>query len=197
LASDGSELERRLLRSAQLDRRAPGAARARIDATLVAAQGARAARQRQFWLAGAACAFAAALALLASGVRRTAQPTVSAEPRALHVAAPVSPPPLPAELPPCPNLVSALGDAPMIDDLEDRNARLLVQDGRFGTWQSGGDGTGKETPPAGQNAFPVLIPGGRAGSRFALHTFGGQHTASGANLTARLAPGHCYDASKY
>ena len=194
-SSAGSELERQLIRSARLDRLAPGAVRRNVEATLSAATSTRLGRERRklLWFG---LGLAAALVIVVAVQRRTRTEQLSPEP--VHpVALAASAHEILPTLPPCPNLVVAQGDSALIDDLEDRNARVLVRDGRFGAWQSTGDLTAKQTPRAGQPAFPVLIPGGRGDSRYALHAFGGQLSGSGSGLFVNFAPGHCYDASRY
>ena len=197
VSSAGSEFERQLIRSARLDRLVPSAVRRNVEATLSAATSTRLARERRkrLWFA---LGLAAAFVVVASVQRRARTVQLSPEPQPVpavalapsaHATAPT--------LPPCPKLVVAQGGSALIDDLEDRNARILVRDGRFGTWQSTGDSAAKQTPRAGQLAFPVSIPGGRGDSRYALHAFGGQLSAPGSGLIVYFAPGYCYDAAKY
>lgn len=115
-------------------------------------------------------------------------PAVTVTPR------PVPPSPLPV-LRPCEKTVVATGLPLLIDDLEDENARVLLQDGRSGAWSLFSDGTGQVTPAPGGVLHPTLIPGGRAGSRFALHVSGSRLDLWGVNVNAQLSPPHCYDAS--
>jgi hypothetical protein len=93
--------------------------------------------------------------------------------------------------------VAATGSAPLLDDMEDQNARILLNDGRSGSWSLFSDGTGQVKPQAGGVLHPSRIPGSRGKSRFALHASGGRFTDWGLNVSAELSPRNCYDASVY
>jgi hypothetical protein len=200
LRHTGSAFDRRLLRSAQLD--APdGSSRER---TLVAALGSlrgltrspRARMQRVgVWVF-------AALSLMIAGVWSWSSSqsgkslTPRPEPAALRAMDAARDPTTSHRLP-CPALSHGSGKEGLIDDFEDGNARLLISDGRSGFWTAYGDGTGTQTPGNGQTAFPERRPGGASPAGFALHLVAERLTGSGGGLQTQLAPGSCYDASKY
>lgn len=87
----------------------------------------------------------------------------------------------------------ATGALPMIDDFEDRDANILPNEGRSGAWTVWNDGTSWQQPT---NALPSFIPmGGRSGSLYAMHTWGGIFTVWGAAVGFDLD--QCTDASVY
>jgi hypothetical protein len=107
---------------------------------------------------------------------------------------PVSAPPQAA----CPKVVVANGSEPLIDDFEDRNARILPVEGRDGTWAAYNDGTSKQTPSNQSPLHPSHLPKNRGASAYALHASGDQLTQWGAIVMASLVDRDtCYDASAY
>jgi hypothetical protein len=98
-----------------------------------------------------------------------------------------------AVLDPCATAVVAKGDWPLIDDLEDGNARLWPREGRTGSWFVENDRTGRQEPAPGQPWHPIRIEGGG----HALRTHGDAFKDWGAAAGFHLADGACYDASAY
>lgn len=199
--SDGErerELAQLLLRSARLDApRASARARA-LEGALAAVEtsGPRRAR-RQLGLLAGALAIAAAGALLLRGNAAPPKSQLQAEaPRATGTAsnAPVREPP---PLAPCPKLAVAQGGAPLIDDFEDRNARLAIADGRDGIWMVYNDGSGKQVPPGLSPLHPERLAKARGDSKYSLHTSGGKFSIWGSILVGTLTADSCYDASAY
>jgi hypothetical protein len=198
LRAGGDEDERRLLASAKLD--VPDAsAYERTLAAALAAHAERAqpraprrqhARQALVALLSAGVVLLGIAALLQSGPQA---PGVSAEPAA---SAPPHTRGAPA-LAACPRTAHAEGTSPAIDDFEDGNARLLLSEGRSGTWSAAGGGSGAQVPAPGTIAFPQLLEPPLSGSRYALHLQVSRLTSGMASLHAELAPRHCYDASAY
>lgn len=192
------EYERLLLRSAALDRPAPGARERTLEAGLKELTSRSAPQRKGPTRVLAACGvfLAAAGAGLALHFQRTpATPAVvSAEPPALSSAPRVVQPP---KIQSCPEVIVARGDAPLIDDFEANDARLLDRDGRSGLWNTYDDGTATQKVPAGSALLPSLIPGGRGESKRALHSRGGKFTDWGVTISAPLADNACYDLSKY
>jgi hypothetical protein len=196
------DFERLLVRSARLDE---SELAARDDWRRTIAGQAQEALARRRKTSRSLIVLAAALAVAATAVvglmrhkatkttERVAAESMTSPPRSAPLPAPAA---SVMALEPCPGVVAGGGSLPMIDDFEDRNARLLVQDGRSGVWLSSGDPQSKQTPRAGTNAFPVAIPHGRQRSRFGLRFFGGQLRA-GAGLDGRFSDAKCYDASRY
>jgi hypothetical protein len=100
-------------------------------------------------------------------------------------------------LPPCPHLVVAKGGALLIDDMEDRNARLSIADGREGFWAVYNDGSGKQVPPGLSVLHPERLAKARGQSRYALHTSGGKFSVWGSVLVGAFVERGCYDMSAY
>jgi hypothetical protein len=192
------EYERLLLRSADLDRPAPGARERTLEAGLKELTSRSKPRRKGLTstLAASGVFLAAAGASLALHFQRTpaAPAVVSAEPPALTSTPEV------AERPKrnaCPEVVVARGDALLIDDFEANDTRLLERDGRSGVWTTYDDGSAQQKVAAGSHLLPSLIPGRRGESRRALHTSGGKFTEWGVTIIAPLADNACYDLSKY
>ena len=189
-----AELARQLLRSARLDVPKEEARSRTLESGL-----AELSPQPRRWRALAAAALAAAALGLGAwatylGRSRPAEPVVAAEvspPTASAIAA------LPRALPPCPEVVVARGTAPMIDDWEQNDFRLLASDGRSGEWAAFDDGTAKGKSLANSPLLPSPIPGGRENSRRALHISGTKLETWGASIGSNLAAGACYDATAY
>ena len=205
LIESGAPFEQRLMRSAKLDAADPGS-RERTFETAAGALGRRDGGRKSVGrvvLLSAAVAAAALAGVLFERLRSAAPTAVlSAEPRPIVApSAPASAPPAaaakPPERTPCPRVTVAPGQDPLIDDMEDENARILIREGRSGVWMVLGDSKAKQTPRAGQNAFPVPIPDGRDGSRYAVRVFGGRQQNPGPAASLGLSPGRCYDASAY
>jgi hypothetical protein len=77
----------------------------------------------------------------------------------------------------------------LIDDMEDGNFQAAMVGGRSGSWWAGGDTTpGASMQPDG-NAPPELIPGGRCGSRYAMHVTGTGFNDWGAMVTVSFGFG--------
>jgi len=203
LAGDGTDVERWLLRSAELDDDGADAAEDKTLERMLAEQRGETRGKplrRLPALAVAGLAAAAALALWLNRARELRY-NVAAIPSSERVV----PMPQPSAVSsasvlredPCAHPVKAEGTAPMIDDLEDRNSRILLQDGRDGFWSSFNDGTGTQQPASGAPWHPTLIPGGRGSSRYAMHTKGGVFTGWGVSSVVSLVENGCYDASAY
>jgi hypothetical protein len=188
--------EARLIRSARLDRGGAAAKRRALEAGLSALeQNPASGRGRRIAVASAVFAAAAALVLV---LQRPSDRVVTPEPVPPKVAKSTLPAPAPEPLPPsCPELVIARGAAPLIEDFETADSRVLPLDGRSGNWMTYDDGTGKQTPPGRSALFPSRIPGGRGASKSGLHVMGGKFTLWGVTLGAELADAGCYDASAY
>lgn len=201
LLQSADAFERLLVGSAQLDAAALLTKQALREAVAASARRElRRARSRTVRIAGLGVAAVAAGLALLLGLREATVPTPrpTAE-KLLPAPGPSSAsrvPNQPPALERCPALVVATGEAPLIDDFEDRNARVLLRDGRSGSWLTNGDPKDKQKPRAGTPGFPVVLPQARGGSRHALH-FAGEQLSATAGLDARLAPGACYDASRY
>jgi hypothetical protein len=98
----------------------------------------------------------------------------------------------------CPRLVVAAGNEPLIDDFEDQNARLILTDGRDGTWAVYSDGTAPQILPAVNWPWhPRRLPTPRVDSRYAIHVVGAKMAKWGAVMTVDLSAGACYDVSAY
>jgi hypothetical protein len=198
LSAEGDDFARLLLRSRKLDIASEGG-RERAREFALAALGGRSPSGVRWRAAlfGTCTVAVAAAAWLLSARARAPSPLR----REVLVPAPPSAQPVASGAPDvrraCPKLVVADGHAPLIDDMEDRNARLLLVEGRSGAWTANGDATAKQSPKAGESAFPALIPGSRGASHYAIHAFGEQLRGSGAGIGANFAPGSCYDASRY
>jgi len=201
----GSEVERILLRSAGFDRPLKGALGRLSDSIakddmrspfhlVVSGQGLR---PRPTWLG--LCTLSAAAAGIAFWASRAPMPKPAADRSYDPVVVPKleSPPLVDPALANCANPIVATGAYPLIDDFEDRNARILPNEGRSGAWMVYNDGTGTQTPTHGNVWHPVSIPGGRGASRYALHTWGGIFGSWGVTGGFRLATPSCYDASVY
>jgi len=75
-------------------------------------------------------------------------------------------------MPACPGDTGPIDPTQLIDDFEHAGANLPLIAGRIGSWYAAGDMTaGAIMQPMGL-ASPELIPGGRCGSRKALHLTG-------------------------
>jgi hypothetical protein len=188
--------EARLIRSAALDRGGAAAKRRALEAGLsVLEHGPATGRGVRIAVASAVLAAAAALVLL---VQKPEDRVVTPErvpPKVADRA--LTAPPVAPLAPSCPELVIARGVAPLIEDFEAADSRILPLDGRSGSWMTYDDGTGKQTPPGSSALFPSRIPGGRGASKSALHVMGGKFTLWGVTLGAELADAGCYDASAY
>ena len=161
----------------------------------------RRARRLRAWVGGGVV-LAAAAAVTLSMRGRAPAPVLSLEPlptlSSSAKRAPLEPSAMPDNpLAPCSPATIAPGQAPLIDDFEDGDARVLRLEKRAGTWVVFNDGTAAQTPKAGSSFSADRIPGGRGASRFGLHTKGGKFTKWGAVLAAELSPRRCYDASAY
>jgi hypothetical protein len=189
-----TEEESLLLRSARLDEGGPVAKRRALEAGLAALDNRSTPRFGVRLAVGSAvlAAAAAVALLLRQPPERTATPELTA-PKVAESTAP-APAPLPQS---CPELVIARGAAPLIEDFEAVDSRILPADGRSGNWMTYDDGTGKQTPPGRSALFPSRIPGGRGASKSGLHVTGGKFTLWGVTLGAELADAGCYDASAY
>jgi hypothetical protein len=201
-ASEHPELERLLLRSAEVDVPPAGAKERALEAGL-AAMVLTAARKRRVIVFGAAAATLSIAALAALFLRANPEPKAVAERVITEPPAPAAPAPAaslsvaPLPLSACSELAIARGDAPLIEDWEAKNSTLLLLDGRTGSWVNYDDGTGKQNPPVRSPLFPSRIPGGRDASKNALHLHGGRYTNWGVTFGAELAEQACYDASAY
>lgn len=194
-----------LLRSARLDAPSPERRRRAIEQVLSRRSAGRAQLLPQQWhkqWPAAALALSAIVVLslgAASWWRSTSRARLSPEPVPPAVTLtprPVPPNPRPEHIPrPCEKTVVASGLPLLIDDLEDQNARVLLDDGRSGAWSLFSDGTGRVTPEPGGVLHPTPIPGGRGDSRYALHVSGARLSEWGININTELSPRHCYDAS--
>ncbi len=196
----GSGFERRLLASDAADVARAGARELTHEAAQRALGMVRA-RPRQRPSAGLLVAAAVVVLLGGTGVwvSRRAPLALVPQPERPAPARERAPEPVASlsSLPACPKIASGTGSDPLIDNFEDDNARLSIRDGRFGAWTTEGDRTGKQTPPAGQTAFPTRAAGGGHSGKFALHLRTERLTGTGAGLHAELAPAHCYDAAAY
>jgi len=194
--------EGELLSSAYEDAPAATARERAIGGVIASYREERRARRRLAWSAGGvALAAAAAVALSIRG--RAPAPSLSLEPLPTLSA---SAKPAPFErnsttpddpLAPCSPVTVAPGQAPLIDDFEDGDARILRLEKRAGNWVVFNDGTATQTPKVGSSLSADRIPGGRGASHFGLHTKGGKFTKWGAALAVDLSPRRCYDASAY
>ncbi len=188
-----TDREQMLLRSARLDVPSAAGQQHAIDVVLAEHRRSRAARSRRFGFALAAVlVFAVGGASL---LRREAHAPFAAEPAATTVVPRPARPVPPRVLPPCPKVVIATGWPLLIDDMEDQNARVLLEDGRSGNWSLFSDGTGEVKPKPGGVLHPTRIPGGRGESQFGLHFAGGRFSGWGLTVNTGLMYGHCYDAS--
>jgi hypothetical protein len=198
LSDAGSELERWLLHSAELEREHdPALEQATLERALAEKPERRTKMLRRLLVPGlAAAAMAAGTALIVT--RAPIPPAPSAEaPSPRSSAAPVATPPRRAVGDPCAHPVKATGTSPLIDDLEDRNGRVLPLEGRDGAWGIFNDGTGAQEPAPFEAWHPTLIPGRRGASRYAMHTRGGAMSKWGATNNVALLESGCYDASVY
>ena len=99
--------------------------------------------------------------------------------------------------------IEAIDPTALIDDMEDRNASIVMAGARTGGWWSAGDDTAGATivPALGEEALPELIPGGRCGSQYAMRVtgqgFADWGSLIGLNLAYDSAGGAFYDASAY
>jgi len=192
-AENRTAQEALLIRSARLDAARAGAKEQALAAGLDALAHRQGSRQKTV-LSLAVLAAAAGAALL-FGTKPVA---VTPEPRVTPAAPPPSVAPAVLLSPPtCPELVIARGNAPLIEDFETKDSRVLTLDGRSGGWMTYDDGTGKQSPPGRSALFPSRIPGGRDKSQHGLHVSGGKFTLWGVTLGAELADAGCYDASAY
>ncbi|HVJ20901.1 MAG TPA: hypothetical protein VM686_36070 [Polyangiaceae bacterium] len=189
-----AELAHQLLRSARLDVPKEEARSRTLERGLAELQSA----PRRWRTLAAAALAAAALGLGASAIyfgrSRPAEPIVVAEespPKAPAITA------LPKALPPCPEVIVARGDDPMIDDWEQHDFRLLPRNGRGGEWAAFDDGTGTGQSLANVPLFPSAIPGRRGNSRRALHITGPKFETWGVVVGTNVASGACYDATVY
>jgi len=189
-------LAQQLLASARYDAPGSGARRRALEAGFAALE----ARERISFrpvLIGAAALGVAAAAVFALFLRD--QPARVADVRPETPAPAQSPSPEPRReaepLRPCPEVVVARGDAPLIDDWELEDSAILRADGRSGAWLTFDDGTSKQSVASSSQLEPSRITGGR--SRHGLHLSGGHFTEWGVTFGTDLATGACYDASAY
>jgi hypothetical protein len=196
LDPDEKRVEELLLRSARLDLSDDNVKRRVLDAGLAALAERRFVR-RATVATGVGLALAAATFLVV--VSRPTLPSAPehVSPERIRTTASPSPLAAPASRPPCPKLVVARGDAPLLEDWEENDSLVAPLDGRGGNWATYDDGTGKQTPPDRSPLFPSRIAGGRGTSTRALHLFGGKFTNWGVTFGAELANAACYDASAY
>jgi hypothetical protein len=88
--------------------------------------------------------------------------------------------------PSCPSDPGPLDPTLLIDDFEHSSANLPLIAGRIGSWYAAGDMTaGAIMQPLGL-ATPELIPGGRCGSRKALHVTGSGFLDWGAQVEGTM-----------
>jgi hypothetical protein len=192
------ELEQRLIRSARLDVPGPAARARALSHALAAAEAVGPRRTlRGVTVLASAVAFAAGVALVARSTVSPPRSELQAEPARPVASASSAPVDRPAPPPPCPKLTIAKGGAPLIDDLEDRNARLSIADGREGAWMVYNDGSGKQVPPGLSPLHPERLAKPRGNSRYALHTSGGRFSIWGSIVVGTFANSGCYDASAY
>jgi hypothetical protein len=193
------ELERVLLRSARLDAPRPSARARALEAALgaVEARGPRRALRQLGLLAGALAIAATVVLLLRAKARPPENGQLRAEPARATASASNAPAPVPPQLPPCQKVTVAHGGALLIDDFEDRNARLAIADGRDGSWMVYNDGSGKQVPPGLSPLHPERLAKARGDSHYALHTSGGKFTNWGSILVGTFADHGCYDMSAY
>jgi hypothetical protein len=196
LSAEERELSALLLRSAKLDVAPASARRHALEAGVAALEKRQPRRARVVPLvAGGLLLAAAAFALLAT--RKHEPPHADVAPERVTLPAVPAPPASAAARPACPSLVVARGNAPLIEDWEQKDSSLLALDGRRGSWTNYDDGTGKQNPPNHSALLPSRIPGGRGTSKQALHVSGGRFTTWGVTFGAELADANCYDASTY
>ena len=189
------KLAAEVLASARLDVPGSGAKRRVLNAGFAALE----ARERfsvRPMLIGAGGLLVAAAAVLALFLRAPAKVTD---------VRPELPPPVEAKGPeeqraaeplrPCPEVVVARGDRPLIEDWEEDDPSLLRADGRSGSWLTFDDGTSKQNVPSSSQLRPSRITGGR--SQYGLHLSGGRFTEWGVSFGSDFATGSCYDASAY
>jgi hypothetical protein len=96
---------------------------------------------------------------------------------------------------PCPEVVVASGNEPLLENWEARDSLLLRADGRSGNWLTFDDGTAKQNVASSSQLLPSPIVGGR--SRQGLHLSGGRFAEWGVAFGTDLATGACYDATAY
>jgi endoglucanase len=198
LRHQGSEDERSVLGSAGEDRPRAENRKAAMAHVLAVHAARRRARGRALSLAAAALAVAATVVLVRAHVQEPRPVTVTAEPRTS--AAPSTPAPSASganPLAPCSPALVAEGKNPLIDDFEDGDMHMPMIEHRAGQWLTFNDGTGNQTPRAGEPFSAARMAGGRGASHFGVHSFGGKFTKWGAMLNVSLNPHHCYDASAY
>jgi hypothetical protein len=193
---DDMEWEARLLRSARLDLPPPGA-RDRVLGAVSKEPAQR--RNRNPTIVAAVVASVAAAAVIAIRARRPHSIELRPEspaPAMIASAAPSAAAPVGPR--PCPKLTIAPSTESLIDDFEDQNARLLLVDGRDGTWAVYSDGTAPKILPAVNYPWhPQRLSPPRGESRYGLHVVGGKMPSWGAVVTVDLADGACYDVSSY
>jgi hypothetical protein len=189
------KLAAELLASARLDAPGPGARRRALEAGFAALD----ARERfalRPILIGAAGLAVAAAAVVVLFLRAPARvPDVRPE----------LPPPSEAKKSepkkevetrrPCPEVVVARGNEPLIEDWEEQDSAALRLDGRSGNWLTFDDGTAKQNVASSSQLRPSRLSGGR--SRYGLHLSGGRFSDWGVSFGTDLATGSCYDASAY
>jgi hypothetical protein len=206
LLDEGTEMEKMLLQSSELDEGSEIAQR-RVLAAVRKADDAE-----QETSLGSHPAFLA-LGLAAAGLlafyvsNRGAEPSsvvASAEGEEASEQAPagsVAPKAASEETPlklgedPCLKAGKATGESPRIDLITEQKVDSREAEGRFGTWFVDNDGTGIQKP-ASIDLWKVesLAP---ATPSFALHTSGSAFSKWGATVGVNLAGGGCYDASVY
>ena len=193
---------REFVKSARSDAPSPGTREASIERVLLTYRQRRT-RRRLVWASASSAVALAAAVVLWLRFERPPETQLSREQPAPSQIASGVPAPAPsasaasAELEPCTPAVRALGNAPLIDDFEDGDARIAPIERRAGFWSASNDNTGTQQP-ALRSPFPMTrIPGGRGASHFALHVSGGRFSKWGALLSAELTARRCYDASAY
>ena len=189
-------LARQLLASARYDAPGPDAERRALEAGFAALE----ARERfsaRPVLIGVAGLGVAAAAVLALFFREPAARVADVRPETQAPAQSLRAEPKRKTEPlrPCPEVVVARGDEPLIEDWEQQNSTVLKVDGRSGSWLTFDDGTSKQNVPSSSQLSPSRIAGGR--SRHGLHLSGGKFSEWGVTFGTDLATGACYDASAY
>ena len=82
----------------------------------------------------------------------------------------------------CPDANEAIDPTALIDDMEDQNEGLARVSDRNGSWWTGRDDTPGATIQPSDPVLPEMIPGGRCGSRYAMHVTGQGFNDWGASL---------------
>ena len=191
-----TEWEERLVRSARLDVPRQGARERVLEALLQDRMSTS--RPRRAAVAFAVLAAAAVPLAIWLGTRGRADRPLELRPEpppaASAVVAPNEPRP---ERAPCAKLVVAPGNDPVIDDFEDKNARLSLIEGREGTWAMYNDGTAPPVNAVNWPWHPARLTPPRGASHYGMHLAGGKMSKWGAVLMVDFAESSCYDVSAY